>query len=80
MSQPTDEGGGLPVEDLLGEAITAYHPPRAYDPDDITTWSAEQLDELAVLAIADQPGMEVDYLGAGQHDAPHGVNTPEEQV
>lgn len=68
------------LEQLLGEAIAAYHPPRPYDPDDITTWSPDQLDELAVWAIADMPGIEVDYLGEGQHDAPHGVNSPEEQT
>lgn len=69
-----------PDGELLGEAIAAYHPPRAYDPDDITTWTAAQLDELAVLAVEGRPGFEVDYLGAGQPDAPHGVNMPEEQV
>ena len=33
----------------LGEALHAEFPPRPpYDHDDITTWDAQQLDELAV--------------------------------
>lgn len=64
--------GDLPV--VLGEAIAAYHPPRSYDPDDITTWPADQLNELAAFVYAGVDGVELvaDYV---VDDLPeHGVN------
>lgn len=63
------------ASELLAEALDAFHPPRRHDPDDITTWTAAALDELAVLAVAGRPGFTIEYLDAGQPDAPHGVNT-----
>lgn len=60
---------------LLAEAVTAYHSPRRFDAGDITTWSAAQLDELALFAVAGIDGVEVDWLGVGQVNAEHGVNT-----
>lgn len=54
-------------------------PERPYDPDDITTWDAEQLDELAVwAAVAEQGNELVDELPDGLPTAPHGINTPED--
>lgn len=65
---------------ILAEAVAAFHPPVMFDPDDITTWDAEQLDELAVLAVNNRAGFEIDYIGVGQQDADHGANTAGEMI
>lgn len=42
-----------PSFDILADALHDYHPPmRPYDPDDITTWDAAQLDELGLWQAA----------------------------
>ena len=64
----TDNTGDGEVADGLHE----LHPP--YDPDDITTWSAEQLDELGVWAAAEQ-GLEL-VDEPPDPVAPHGENEP----
>lgn len=50
------------------------------EPADITTWSAEQLDELGVLAYSGVEGVELDEIGLGDEIPEHGVNAPREQV
>ncbi len=72
LTPPPEE---TPLDQLLGEAIAAYHPPRAYDPDDITTWPVDQLNELAEFVYADVAGVELvaDYVVDELPE--HGVNT-----
>lgn len=42
-----------PSLDILADALHDYHPPmRPYDPDDITTWDVDQLDELGLWQAA----------------------------
>lgn len=59
-------------DDVLAEALHAYNPPVRYDPDDITTWNAAQLDELGVWAAACD-GCEIDEIGEGQEISEHAV-------
>lgn len=75
----SNEGTPGPAGDnlaaVLGEAIAAHHPPRAYDPDDITTWPVDQLNELAEFVYAHVDGVELvpDYVVDELPE--HGVNT-----
>lgn len=63
-------------ERALGEALHANHPPvPPYDPDDITTWDAQQLDELAVWKAHAEGWELVDEPPAPAAPA-HGVTAP----
>lgn len=51
--------------------------PTPYDPEDITTWDAQQLDELSVWALAAEQGVElVDEIPDDLPMAPHARNAP----
>lgn len=51
-------------------------PERPYDPDDITTWDARQLDELAVWALAAEQGAVVVDEAPEVSHAVHAHNFP----
>jgi hypothetical protein len=62
----------------LAAALHEHHPPmRAYDPDDITTWDAAQLDELGLWQAA-VDGAEVLDHPLVDHVADHAVTLPGE--
>lgn len=68
------------MDDVIGAALHAFHPP--FNPDDITTWPVDQLDELGLWQAA------VDGLEVTEHpyeapmlidsDAAHGTNAEHE--
>lgn len=72
----------LPDPDPVADALAALHPP--HDPNDITTWTADQLDELALwqaavdgLEVIDHPD-EIALLTDPANT--HGANTEDEMT
>lgn len=65
-------------DQIVAAAIYDAYP--VYNPGDITTWSAEQLDELAEFLIANDPDATVTDIPPAGFDAPHGINSDEEML
>lgn len=65
--------------DVLAEALAEIYPPK--NPEDIETWTAEELDELALIDLFfnEDDLVEVDELGLN-FIAPHGDNTEDEKL
>lgn len=66
------------TDDMVADVL--HHAYPVYNPDDITTWPVDQLDELAEFLIANDPDATVTDVPPAGFDAPHGVNTDEEML